>query len=136
MRNQASKIAACLLVLFAAITIGQADPEGIEQPKIKPLNRKLAAHLIADFYEIGKNEVTVAYILHGKLKKDGFETDIGAEVTFIRPVVAKGLRRRLVHTIRFQHDKELGWFLRAIIQEDGRSYIDVCSETKGRIRIE
>ena len=135
MRFHLSAAAACLAILLIAIPTSQADSYGGREKPV-PLGRTLAAQLIADFYEIGNKEVTVAYILDGKLKKEGFETDIGAEVTFIRPTVQDGKRRRLVHSIRFQHDKELGWFLRAIVKEDGRSFIDICSEHKGRIRIE
>lgn len=135
MRKYASSFTACIIVLIAAIAIGQADPYAT-RGKPDTLGRTLATQLIADFYEIGENEVKIAYIINGKLKKDGFESDIGAEVTFIRPVVDNGRRRRAVHSIHFQHDKELGWFLRAIVQEDGRGFIDICSEKKGRIRIE
>ena len=141
MSNHLSHSAAILLTVLFTLGSVQAVPDtdltttSTQEEKPKPLSRALATHLIAEFYELGKTEVKIAYILEGKLQKDGFETSIGAEVTFLRPVVDEGRRRRAVHSIRFQHDKELGWFLRAIVKEDGHTYIDICSETQGRIRL-
>ena len=74
--------------------------------------------------------------LPGKIKKDRFESNRGAEVTYLTYVIEDGRRRRLVQTIRFQHDERLGWFLQLIIRKDGREYIEICSEHQGRIRIE
>ncbi len=56
--------------------------------------------------------------------------NVGAEVTYIRPVIEDGRRRRLVQYITFQHDAELGWFLGRSSKKDGRDYIDICSELK------
>jgi hypothetical protein len=136
MKYQSKQIAAAFSILVAlALGLGSARAQAqTEEPA--PLNRRLATQLIADFYEIGESEVKIAYIVDGKLKTDGFETERGAEVTYIRPVIQDGRRRRLVQRITFLHDVELGWFLRAIIQDDGRDYIDICSEFQGRIRIE
>ena len=141
MRSHFTKYAAILFTLLMTYGLLNAVPDtdgsrsSIQEEKPQALTRALATHLIAEFYEIGESEVTVAYILNGKLKKDGFETDIGAEVTFIRPVVEEGRRRRAVHSIRFQHDKQLGWFLKAIMEEGGHTFIDICSETQGRVRL-
>ncbi len=134
MKEKTSQLLAAIL-LFAALLASAGNVQAQDEEP-KPITRKLATKLIADFYEIGTNEVKVAYILHGKLKKDAFETDRGAEVTFIRPVVSEGRRRRAIHSIRFQHDDQLGWFLKAVVEENGRTYLDICSETQGRIRIE
>ncbi len=141
MRSRFTNHAAILLTLLLTFGMLHAVPDtdgsrsSTQEEKPKALTRALATHLIAEFYEIGESEVKVAYILNGKLKKDGFETNIGAEVTFLRPVVEDGRRRRAVHSIRFQHDKELGWFLKAIMEEGGHTFIDICSETQGRIRL-
>ncbi|MFT4549526.1 MAG: hypothetical protein ACI8XO_003679 [Verrucomicrobiales bacterium] len=135
MMKQHTNHALATLVLFVALALG-LHPAAAQDEEPKPITRVLAAKLIADFYEIGTSEVKVAYILHGKLRKEGFEADRAAEVTFIRPVVSEGRRRRAVHSIRFQHDDQLGWFLKAVVEQNGRTYIDICSETEGRIRIE
>ena len=137
MTNQKTRQTATALGILFALFIGLgASPALAQDKEPPPLNRKLAARLIADFYEIGVSEVKIAYILDGKLRKEGFLTEVGAEVTFIRPVVQNGRRRRLVHCLTFQHDRELGWFLREIIRKEGRDYIDICSEFQGRSRVE
>jgi hypothetical protein len=123
---------AAILCLLAAFSIGLAQAQ--DEPD--PLNRKLATRLIAEFFEIGESEIRLAYIIEGKVKRKDFETDRGAEVVYIRAVIEEGRRRRLVQNIRFLHDRVLGWFLQEIVQENGRNYIDICSEYEGRIRIE
>lgn len=135
MKHQTSRAAALSTILLIALSLGLTQARAQDNAP-RPLSRKLATKLIADFYEIGENEVRIAYVIDGKLKREGFESSVGAEVTFIRPVVQDGRRRRLVQFITFHHDHELGWFLREIIQDDGRDYIDICSELQGRIRIE
>jgi len=137
MTNQKSNQAIATLALLIALCLSLGPSSAQAQDQVpRPLNRKLATQLIADFFEIGESEVKIAYILDGKLKREGFETEFGAEVTYIRPVIEDGRRRRLVQYITFQHDERLGWFLREIIRKDGRDYIDICSELEGRIRIE
>ncbi|MGI9239799.1 MAG: hypothetical protein ACR2RV_03300, partial [Verrucomicrobiales bacterium] len=133
MTNQKSSQTAILIILVALVVGLGANPALAQDKEPQPLTRKLATRLIADFYEIGISEVKIAYILDGKLRKEGFLTEFGAEATFIRPVVQNGRRRRLMHCLTFQHDEELGWFLREIIREEGRDYIDICSEYQGRI---
>ena len=135
MKHQTSPAATLSTILLIALSLG-LTPARAQDDVPRPLSRKLATKLIADFYEIGENEVRIAYIIDGKSKREGFESAVGAEVTFIRPVVQDGRRRRLVQFITFHHDRELGWFLRVIIQDEGRDYIDICSEHQGRIRIE
>lgn len=130
-----STIVLTMLASLAALLCGIGDARAqVEDPQ--PLNRKLAAQLIADFYEIGEKEITIAFILEGKSTKSGFEPKYGAEVTFILGIVESGRRTRVVRNIRFQHDRALGWFLKEAREDKGREFIDICSETQGRIRIE
>ena len=135
MTMQKPRPAGMLLAFIATAALAFGDDAAASE-KPKPLTRELAQHLIAEFFEMGKTEIRIAFILDGKIKKEGFETDVGAEVTFIRPVVEESRRRRAVHSIQFQHDRALGWFLKAVVRENGRTFIDICSETQGRIRIE
>lgn len=125
------RIAACLI--FLACATGAARAQAVDPPA---LDRKVASRLIADFYEIGQNEITIAFVLDGKTGKAGFEAKFAAEVTFVQTVVAGGRRTREVRSIVFHHDAALGWFLKAVASDKGREYIDICSEHQGRLRIE
>lgn len=124
-----------VLVLIAMLSICSSHAQ-IEPESPAPLDRKLATRLIADFYDMGVNDIRIAYILDGRSSKRGFEAKVGAEATFILPVVEDGRRRRVIRSLQFQYDSTLGWFLQESIKENGREYVDICSEHQGRIRIE
>jgi len=136
MNRRSNRPISAIATLLAVVAIAFGTTAAQAQREPLPLSRELAMKLIADFYEVGVGEIKIAFLLEGSMKKGTFETKRAFEVTFIRSLVADGRRTRRVQTLKFLHDKELGWFLSENFDQNGRTYIDICSEHKGRIRIE
>ena len=114
------------VVLFASVA----------EAAIPPLERAVAAKLIAEANQIRENEVTVGPMQTAERKvADSTTVTGGICVTFIAPKIENGGRRRIVQTRTFFYDEEWGWYLFATEVIRGGEAIDVVSQFKGRMQL-
>ena len=124
--NTLRKTSFALFALFLSSLAAQAEP----------LDRTIAAKLIAEAEQIRVNEVVVGPMqqVHRQIDRQTTSTD-GICATFIAPKVTDGIRRRIVQYRTFYYDADWGWYLYAITPERGGDKIDVVSQHKGRFHL-
>jgi len=120
------KTSLALFALFLSSFAAQAEP----------LDRTVAAKLIAEAEQIRVNEVVVGPLqkVHRQIDQQTTATT-GVCATFIAPKVSDGIRRRMVQYRTFYYDADWGWYLYAVTSARGGDKIDVVSQHKGRFHL-
>ncbi|NWK56779.1 hypothetical protein HW115_14245 [Verrucomicrobiaceae bacterium N1E253] len=99
------------------------------------LSKEQAIEIIATLEELHPRHYQIIHLMDGSLeRKDGFRHQSAKRVQFFGPKDHRDTRR-VLRSCTLLHSAEYGWFLQRSAEDARGHYLEISSQTKGRIFI-